>query len=172
MMAPGEYKELMDLPETVSESRIELPDGTIIETPADEASETTGTDNPGGRQGEFAMADAGGGEKRFDGNGEKRGRGEGRQRGEGGGPPGGFNVDAMIDRTMSRYDLNSDGQIDAEEQKEFDERAQRIAGADQNNDGNISRDEIKTAMEGMMRQFQQNGGFGGGGGGGGGGGPN
>jgi HlyD family secretion protein len=174
VMAPGEYKDLMDLPEIVSESRIELPDGTVVE-PAD-ATETTSAPGPGSEEVKVAQADRGG---------EKRGKGEGRPEGAGGGAPGGggqggggqggggqggggqggFSVDMIVDRTMSRYDTNSDGQIDAEEQKGFDERARRIADSDQNGDGNISRDEIKTAMEAMMRQFQQNGGGGGGGGG-------
>lgn len=176
VMAPGEYKELMDLPEIVSESRIELPDGTVVE-PAEET-ETTSTANPGSADGNVAEAGRGG-ENRKKGEGRPDGRGGEGQGGPGQGGQGqaagmgGFSVDMIVDRTMSRYDTNSDGQIDAEEQKGFDERARRIADADQNGDGNISRDEIKTAMEAMMRQFQQNGGgFGGGGGGGGGGGPN
>jgi Ca2+-binding EF-hand superfamily protein len=66
---------------------------------------------------------------------------------------GGFNVNMIIDRMMERYDTNEDGQIDADEQKEFDERASRMTAADKDGDGVISRDEVKSYMEQMMQRF-------------------
>lgn len=77
---------------------------------------------------------------------------------------GGFDMNRIIDMTMDRYDTNGDDKIDAEEQKDFDERASRMTSADKDGDGAISREEIKTYMDAMMKRFQQSGGGGGGGG--------
>ena len=62
---------------------------------------------------------------------------------------------------MERYDLNADGKIDAEEQKDFDERAARMTEADKDGDGEISRDEVKSYMSEMMKRFSSGGGGGG-----------
>ena len=62
--------------------------------------------------------------------------------------------------TMSRYDTNEDGKIDAEEQEEFDERASRMTSADKDGDGSITREEVKAYMDDAMKRW------GGGGGGG------
>lgn len=75
----------------------------------------------------------------------------------------------IVDRSMDKYDTNSDGNIDAEEQKAFDDRASRLKDADSNGDGILSRDEIKKSMEAMMKRMSSGGGMGGRGGGGGGG---
>ncbi len=66
--------------------------------------------------------------------------------------------------TMNRYDTNQDGKLDATEQEEFDERAERMkTAADKDGDGVITRDEVKSYMDDVMKRFSRNGGGGGGG---------
>lgn len=155
VMNPGAFKDLMDLPEQKLEQRIEVPEEEIAQ--AEQGSQP----GPMGPRGDDADGRSGMG-----GGPEGPGRGgPGGPGGAGGGGPGGggFSVDMIVDRTMERYDTNGDGLIDATEQESFDERAQRMAGADTDGDGNISRDEIRKTMEEMMKRFQGGGGGAGGG---------
>ncbi len=163
-MNPGAYKNLMDLPELKTESRIELPEGTVLTSiqagGPDAAMDGAGGSmrppgGPDGRRGE-----RGGPGSRGERGGDERG-GRGGQRGGGGG----FSVDSIVDRTMERYDANGDDKIDEDERAEVDERMRdRLADADSDGDGAISREELKSGMEAMFQRMQQGGGFGGGGG--------
>ncbi len=175
VMDPGQVQSFLeDLPETEKESRIELPEGTGVVPPENTTTNNGATDKgtmeksttenaaPAGNADQTAKADRPRGDRQRGAGGERGGDGE---RGGPAGGGGGFNMDAMIDRTMERYDTNTDGKIDSEEQKSFDERASRFSDADKDADGNITREEIKSAMDAMMRQFQQNGGAGAGTGG-------
>ena len=149
-MNPGAYRELLDLPEDLTDDRIEISEEERKQVEADmKKGSSSGVEADG-------MSRGGGG---------RGGNGRG---GAGGG--GGFSVDSIVDRSMERYDANSDGIIDKDEMAEVDERFRgRISDADTDGDGGISRDELKKSMEAMMKQMQQGGGgFGGGGRGGGG----
>ena len=75
-------------------------------------------------------------------------------------------MSAIIDRSMDRYDTNSDGSIDADELANIDGRAKdMMSNADSNGDGSVSRAELEKSMSDMMKRFQQGGGAGGWGGG-------
>lgn len=137
VMDPGQYKDLMDLPEAKLESRIVLPEGTA----------TTSSEEPPARDEEKA--------------GKDKDKKRGKRNAMGGGMGGGFDINRIVDMTMERYDTNEDDQLDAEEQKEFDERASRLTAADKDGDGIITRDEVKTYMDEMMKRFSQGGGGGG-----------
>ena len=154
IMNPGQYKDLMDLPKEETESRIVLPNGTQTST-ADPSSSTDLEAPPAAGQGKRGRGEG----KRGEG---KRGGGEGKR--GGGGAGGGFDVNQIIDMTMNRYDTNQDGKLDATEQEEFDERAERMkTAADKDGDGVITRDEVKSYMDDVMKRFSRNGGGGGGG---------
>jgi len=71
----------------------------------------------------------------------------------GGGMGGGMDMSRIIDMTMDRYDTNADGKIDTEEQKDFDERAARMTAADKDGDGAITREEVQSYMDEMMKRF-------------------
>ncbi len=153
VMDPGQYKDLMDLPEADQEARIVIPDGEAGEVKPPEGDAKTSSERDGqGKRGQ--------GKDRKRGGPDSRGGGQDGKRGGGGGPPGGFDMDRIIDMTMSRYDTNEDGKIDAEEQEEFDERASRMTSADKDGDGSITREEVKAYMDDAMKRW------GGGGGGG------
>ncbi|MEZ6096570.1 MAG: HlyD family efflux transporter periplasmic adaptor subunit [Pirellulaceae bacterium] len=141
VMNPGAFKEYMELPDIVSETKIEIPEEA--QAAAAERAQSAPGENGGGPE-----------------NGEG-----GRRRGQGG-PGGGFDPSAMLDRMFDRYDTNGDGKIDAQEISSVSGRgADMLSGADGNGDGEITKDELSKAAEKMM----QGGGFGGGGPGGGGG---
>ena len=160
VMDPGQVQSFLeDLPETQKESRIELPEGTGVVSNAKAAPENANADGNADKAASGERPRGGNREKGA--GGERGGQGGGGERGGGGG-----GVDAMIARTMETYDTNSDGKIDAEEQKSFEGMASRLTDADSDRDGSISPEEIKSAMEAMMRQFQQNSGGSGGGPGG------
>jgi hypothetical protein len=86
-----------------------------------------------------------------------------------------MDLNAMVSRTLDRYDTNKDNKIDATELGALDDRARGfVERADANSDGEITKAEIETSMKAMMERFQNGGGGGQGGGGfggGGGGGP-
>lgn len=141
VMNPGAYKSIMDLPELKLDQKIELPEEAQKEADkvAKEAKEANARD----------QATAGGPS------------GGGRPGGGGGRPGGGgsFSASGMVDGMMSRYDSNSDGKIDKDEQSGLSERAKGfIGGADSDGDGSISKDELTKAAAKMMERFRGGGG--------------
>jgi len=144
-MNPGAYKEILELPEELIDDKIEL---TEEEKKAVEGEiKSKQKDGPP-----------------MDGRGKTSGKGKGRPGGAGGG---GFNMGAMVDGTMKRYDTNSDGKIDKEELESVDDRFKsRIKDADTDGDDAISKDELSKAFAKMMQGMQGGGGSGGGGRGG------
>lgn len=78
-----------------------------------------------------------------------------------------MDMNAMVQRTLDRYDTNKDNKIDKTELEALDERARGfVERSDANGDGEITKAEIETSMKAMMERFQNGGGAGGGGGGG------
>ncbi len=66
-----------------------------------------------------------------------------------------FSVDSVAKRMMERYDVNSDGFVDQDEQKKLPQRFQAfVKNADQNGDKKISAKELKKMTESMMRRFR------------------
>jgi multidrug resistance efflux pump len=172
VMNPGAYKDRMDLPAAQAESKIELPENAKAEIDAAKKSNEggPGAGAPGGGgPGAAAQGGPGGGGP----GGNAGGPGGGRRGGAGGGGPGGGGMDlnAMVSRTLDRYDTNKDDKIDASELSALDDRARGfVERSDTNSDGEITKAEIETSMKAMMERFQNGGGAGGGGPGGGGGG--
>ena len=167
VLNPGTYKEIMELPESKLDTKIEISDeahARFKKARADEMkAEKSPAKKPSGEMAKKEEAKSGEGPGR----GGRRGGGGGRR----GGPPGGgFDASAIVDRMMQRYDTNSDGKIDATEIASIDERSRdRVKQGDKNGDGEVSKDELVKAMDAMMKRFQGGGGPGGGRGGPGGG---
>lgn len=131
VMNPGAFKELMDLPESKLEQKIEVPESAVQEATknADEEQPNAPTS---GQNAEQQKAGQG-----------RRGPGQGQGR-RGGGSPGDM---------LKRLDKNSDGKLDAEEISAIDERFRRfITRLDTDNDGEVSADELSEGMKRMMRQ--------------------
>lgn len=181
VMNPGNFRELMQIPQKAIENKVELPPNaqsevaavTKQEAPADGASPVADTaagpsasESPSSGQrpprgdGEGRRRGARGGEGQPDGEREtgaaegEAGRGGGRGgRGMGGSP------DQMVDGMMQRMDKNSDGTIDETELAEIPEGFRdRIKGNDANGDGKLSRDELLSGMRQMAERMQQGGG--------------
>lgn len=155
VMDPGQYKDLMDLPEADQESRIVIPEGEVGEVKEGNAN-TSSESKRGGGDGK-----RGGGDGKRGGGESKRG-GDQSKRGGSGGPGGGFDVNSMIDGIMTKYDTNEDGKIDSEEQEAFEGMASRMTSADKDGDGEITKEEVKTYMDDAMKRFSKGGGGGGG----------
>ena len=167
VMDPGQYRELMDLPEQKSDNRIDLPDGTAEAAATEKATEAAAdkeraeqkrasieTKNKGRITEKSKSSDKAKTKTKSKGD-AKGGRGS-----RGGGMGG--SMDERIDQMMTQYDTNSDGKIDSEEFAEIDGRFSGfLKRADADGDGNYTREEIKKFFDNMARQF------GGGGGGGG-----
>lgn len=171
VMNPGAYKERMNLPPAQAESKIDLPENAKAEIEAAKKSAPEGGAGAGqaaGGPGGGGAPGAGGG---AGGAGAAGGPGGGRRGGAGGGPGGGMDMNAMVQRTLDRYDTNKDNKIDKTELEALDERARGfVERSDSNGDGEITKAEIESSMKAMMERFQNGGGAGGGGGGFGGGG--
>lgn len=173
VLNPGTYKDVMELPETKLDTKIEISkeaQAKFDKTQSEESKDSTAGKTSGEMASGKPTAAGGGPSGRPDG-----GRpGGGRSGGGRGGPPGGgggFSASAIVDRMMQRYDTNSDGKIDAAEIANIDERSRdRVKQGDKNGDGEVSKEEMTKAMEAMMKRFQ-GGGAGGGRPGGGRGGP-
>jgi hypothetical protein len=156
VMNPGAYKEKMDLPDFKLDTRIELSDEE-----AKQAAKAQESKKPEAKTGQ-ATSGRPGGSGSASGGGGRPGGGAGGA----GGAGGGFNMSAMIDRSMERYDTNSDGSIDADELANIEGRAKEMmSNADSDGDGSVSRAELEKSMAEMMKRFQQGGGAGGRGGG-------
>ena len=150
VMNPGAYKEKMDLPDFKLDTRIELSDEE-----AKQAAKAQESKKPEAKTGQATSGRPGGSGSASGGGGRP-----------GGGAGGGFNMSAMIDRSMERYDTNSDGSIDADELANIEGRAKEMmSNADSDGDGSVSRAELEKSMAEMMKRFQQGGGAGGRGGG-------
>lgn len=175
VMNPGAYKERMNLPPAQAESKIDLPENAKAEIEAAKKSASEGGagsgQSAGGPGGGAAGESAGGpGAGRQGGGGRRGGQGGGGPGGAGG-PGGGMDMNAMVQRTLDRYDTNKDDKIDKTELESLDERARGfVERSDSNGDGEITKSEIESSMKAMMERFQNGGGAGGGGGGFGGGG--
>lgn len=184
VMNPGAYKERMDLPPAEAESKIDLPENVAKEleetkaaaegaAPNDMARNTGGSRESGSRE-NGASGREGGNGRRGSGGGGPGGGGPGGGGPGGGGPGGGMggggmDPAAMVQRTLERYDTNQDAKIDASELGALDDRARGfVERSDQNGDGEITKQEIESAMQQMMQRFQNGGGSGGSGPGGGG----
>ena len=159
VMNPGSYKEVMDLPESKLDTKIEISEEDQEKFAKSQAEEA---DKKG--MGKKSDAKAGAAAQTAQGRGGPGGGG--RPGGAGGGRPGGggggFNASAIVDRMMERYDSNSDGKIDTAEIANIDERSrERVKGGDQNGDGEITKEEMVKAMNAMMKRFQSGGGPGG-----------
>ena len=177
VMNPGAHKERMNLPPAQAESKIDLPENAKAEIEAAKKSASS-TGGPGPAAGGAAAGGpaAGGGAPGGAGGGAAvggPGGGGGRRGGAGGGGPGGggpgggMDMNAMVQRTLDRYDTNKDNKIDKTELESLDERARGfVERSDSNGDGEITKAEIETSMKAMMERFQNGGGAGGGGGGG------
>jgi hypothetical protein len=164
VMNPGAYKERMNLPPAQAESKIDLPENAKAEIEAAKKSASAGGPGPAAG-GPGAGGPAGGGAP----GGPGGGAGGGGRRGGagGGGPGGGMDMNAMVQRTLDRYDTNKDNKIDKTELEALDERARGfVERSDSNGDGEITKAEIESSMKAMMERFQNGGGAGGGGGGG------
>jgi hypothetical protein len=169
VMNPGAHKERMNLPPAQAESKIDLPENAKAEIEAAKKSASS-TGGPGPAAGGAAAGGpaAGGGAPGGGaaGGGGRRGGAGGGGPG-GGGPGGGMDMNAMVQRTLDRYDTNKDNKIDKTELESLDERARGfVERSDSNGDGEITKAEIETSMKAMMERFQNGGGAGGGGGGG------
>ncbi len=161
VMNPGAYKEKMDLPELKLDTKIELTQEESQQAKAAQESSDSANDPA---DGQAARGQPGGG--RPGGGQPGGGRPGGGRPGGGAAGGGGFNMSAIVDRTMERYDTNGDGNIDADETANIDGRAKdMVTGADSNSDGSVSRAELEKAMAAMMSRMQQGGGAGGPGGG-------
>lgn len=148
VMNPGAYKSLMVLPESVAETKIDVPESAKQDAVAATAQGGDAAAGGRGRPGE-GRGGAGGGSAGG---------------GGAGGPPGGFDMSAMVQRMMDRYDTNSDGKIDASEQEGLEERARgMVSQADSNSDGEITKEEIEASTKRMMERMQNGGGGPGGG---------
>lgn len=155
-MNPGRYRHLLDLPDTLIDTKIELPEGVKTGLDKNAAREAVGEDGPSN---DSPAGQASGG-------GRPSGAGGGRPGGSGGRPGGGsgMNADSIVDMMMQRMDKNSDGILDENELKEIPEnRREQTMRADSNKDGKISRDEMLESMKSMMKRMQQGGGGMGGG---------
>lgn len=165
VMNPGAYKDYLELPELKKEGKIELSENEQMQ--ADEAQKAAEAERlrRTQRRGDGA-ASAGGEAPAAGGGGAGGSRPRGGPGGAGGGG-GGFDMNAMLDRMMQRYDTNSDGKIDADEMAALDSRAvDRVKAADADGDGSVTREEMKRGVEEMMKRFREGGGGGPGGGGG------
>ncbi len=167
VMDPGQYRELMDLPEREVDDRIKLPEGAEEAAALEKAKEAEANKKVSAEKRKSIEGKS----KR---SGSKRGKGgdskekdvtSSKSKAGGGGGGGGGGMDARIDDMMSRYDSNSDGKIDSDEFAEIDGRFSGfLKRADADGDGNYTREEIKKFFDNMAQQF--GGGAGGGGGGG------
>jgi len=165
VMDPGQYRELMDLPDQEVDNRIELPDGTAEAAASEKASEVAADKERADEK--RASIESKAKErttKKSKGDSQAKGDSDGKSKSgrpsRGGGMGG--SMDDRIDDMMSRYDTNSDGKIDSEEFEEIDGRFSGfLKRADADGDGNYTREEIKSFFDKMASQF------GGGGGGGG-----
>lgn len=172
VMDPGQYRELMDLPQQQSDNRIDLPDGTA-EAAADEKASEAAADKERAekkrasiesKQKDRSTKKRSSSDKAKTKSGGSEGEAKGG-RGSRGGGMGGGSMDERIDEMMTRYDTNSDGKIDSEEFAEIDGRFSGfLKRADADGDGNYTREEIKKFFDNMARQFGGGGGAGGGGG--------
>ena len=169
VLNPGAYKDIMDLPETKLDTKIEISKEAQDKFDKAQAKELA-MSKSGRTNGETAKAERGeggqGGERGGRGQrGDRQGRGEGGRGGGRGGPSGGggggFDPATIVDRMMQRYDTNSDGTIDAGEIANIEERARdRVKQGDQNGDGKVTKQEMAQAMDAMMKRFQGGGGGG------------
>ncbi len=142
VLNPGAYKQVMELPAALRDTRIELPEG---------AAQLVSTEVPD-RSGEGMGATAN--EQPTTNQGGARGRG---------GMGAGADPEAMVQMMLDRFDTNGDGQLDASELDALEGRMRdRLAQADTDNDGIISREELVESSRRMMEQMQRNGGPGGG----------
>jgi len=153
-MMPGAYPSLLDLPESIVESPIDLSSekvDSLTETDSRNLADPALAGEPGGPNGPNGPNRSGG----PGGPGQAAGRGQAGMGGSGGAP----NISDM----MARMDPNGDGVIDADELDQLDSRfADRVRDADQDGDGQVTEQEFSDAMRAMMRRFQQGGGPGGG----------
>lgn len=170
VMDPGQYRELMDLPEQDVDDQIKLPEGAEEAATKEKAEEVEASKKASaekrksmeGKSKKSGQRKAKGGSKS---KGDSQGKdvtGGGKSKRGGGPGGGGGSMDSRIDDMMSRYDSNSDGKIDSDEFAEIDGRFSGfLKRADADGDGEYTREEIKKFFDNMAKQF------GGGGGGGG-----
>lgn len=74
-----------------------------------------------------------------------------------------MNAGEMVQRTLDEYDTDKDGSLSADEIKAMPERNQsRMASADDDGDGAISKSELTKSTDALIKRIQQGGGGGGG----------
>ena len=137
VMNPGQHRSLLDLPEDIGESKIQVSDEVRQRVLG--SSDESPSEKPPGKP------TAPGGDKKKPG-------------GQGGRP----SAEQIVNMFMPRIDKNSDGKVDKDELADMDEQTrERTLRSDENKDGEVTREEMIKAMEKAMKS----GAFGGGGGG-------
>ena len=174
VMNPGAYKELMDLPETQLDTRIELPEGVADKAKNNASKKMAGAgtaamgEGKAGGKKDGARGEGGGGRGagRQGGGGRPGGSGAGGGRPGGGGGAGGFSMPENGKALISSKDTDGDGKLTKEEAgSPYSYFFDRV---DTDSDGFISESEADVSIKSMKARMSSGGGFGGGGGRGGG----
>lgn len=156
VMNPGFYKERMELPEVLTDGRIELPNNVALVDGDSSNANSNAKDGAGRGPGQDQRTSNNGAPQT-----DSRGNGQrpsGDRAGRGGGRP---DPSAMVSGMMQKYDTDGNGTIDATEMSSLEGRSRTfIEKADTDSDGSITRAELTTMASNMTSRS------GGGGGGG------